>query len=62
MNIHQLKKLLDIILNKEEDEEDIRAQFIAEGEDPDAIIERALKFVKEKKAEIIIKSLESRKN
>ena len=34
MTDQRLKILLDIILNTDEDEEDIRAYFISLGEDP----------------------------
>ncbi len=61
MNYQRLKILFDIFLNTE-DKEDIREYFISQGEDPDAIIEQAKNFVKKKKEEIILKSLESRKN
>ena len=55
MTNSRLKILFDIFLEPAEDEEDIRSYYISKGEDPDAIIERAKDFVKQKEAEIKLK-------
>ena len=55
MKNSRLKILFDIFLEPAEDEEDIRSYYISKGEDPDAIIERAKDFVKQKEAEIKLK-------
>ena len=62
MDNQRLKILFDIILNTEEDEEDIRAYFISQGEDPDEIIKQALDFVKQKEEEIKSKLKENEQN
>ena len=55
MTNQRLKILFDIFLEPVEDEEDIRSYFISRGEDPNAIIERAQNFVKQKEAELKLK-------
>ncbi len=55
MKNSRLKILFDIFLEPAEDEEDIRSYYISKGEDPDAIVERAKNFVKQKEAEIKLK-------
>ena len=62
MDNQRLKILFDIILNTDEDEEDIRAYFISQGEDPDEIIKQALDFVKQKEEEIKSKLKENEQN
>ncbi len=62
MDNQRLKILFDMILNTEEDEEDIRAYFISQGEDPDEIIKQALDFVKQKTEKIKSKLKENEQN
>ena len=62
MNYQRLKILFDIFLENEGDEDDIRASFISNGEDPDEIIERAANFVKKKEADIKLKMGRNKQN
>ena len=62
MTNQRLKILFDIFLEPAEDEEDIRSYFISMGEDPDALIEQALNFVKQKEAELKLKIGKSKQN
>ena len=62
MESQRLKILLDIILEPEEDEEDIRSVLISEGDDPDEILQRARDFIDEKLAQIKLQEGKDRQN
>ncbi len=62
MTNQRLKILFDILLEPAEDEEDIRSYFVSLGEDPDALIEQALNFVKQKEAELKLKIGKGKQN
>ncbi len=62
MESQRLKILLDIILEPEEDEEDIRSVLISEGDDPDEILQRARDFIDEKLAQIKLQEGKNRQN
>ena len=62
MEEQRLKILLDIILEPEEDEEDIRSVLISEGDDPDEILQRARDFIDEKLAQIKLQEGKNRQN
>lgn len=62
MTNQRLKILFDIFLEPAEDEEDIRSYFAAQGEDPDALIEQAQNFVKQKEAELKLKIGRNKQN
>lgn len=62
MDQQRLKILLDIILEPEEDDEDIRSVLISEGDSPDEIIERAVSFIDKKLAQIKLQEGKNRQN
>ena len=62
MEEQRLKVLLDIILEPEEDDEDIRSVLISEGDDPDEILQRANDFIDEKLAQIKLQEGKNRQN
>ena len=62
MTNQRLKILFDIFLEPAEDEEDIRSYFVSMGEDPDALIEQAQNFIKQKEAELKLKIGKNKQN
>lgn len=62
MNIEKLNLLIDIYINDDNDDEDVREYFLKNGENPEEIIERGKRFIKRKEAEIKLKAGKEKQN